>query len=42
MLLKQNLEFEERNSHVHREFPVKLESSNLSRDNIISRKIGRI
>ena len=29
------------NSHVHRQFPRKFESSNVSRDNV-SRKIGRI
>ena len=36
----QNLNFKGWNSQVHREFPRKFESSNLSRDNL-SREIGR-
>ena len=38
--LKQNLNIKGWNSHVHREFPGKLESSNLSMDDL-SREIGR-
>ena len=37
--LKQNLNFEGSNSHVHREFPGNLESTNLRRDDMI-REIG--
>ena len=36
---KQHLNIQGRNSHVHREFPGKLEASNLSRE-ILSREIG--
>ena len=39
--LKQNLNLKGWDSHVHREFPGKPESSNLSMDIIISRAIGR-
>ena len=39
-LLQQNLDFKGWNSRVHREFPGKLESTNLSRDTR-SREIGR-
>ena len=38
--LRQNLDFEWWNSHVHREFLGKFESTHLSRDNL-SRQIGR-
>ena len=40
VLLKHHLNFKGWNSHVHREFSGKSESSNLSRDNV-SREIGR-
>ena len=39
--LEQNLDFKEWNSHVHRGFPGKFESSNPNRDNV-SREMGRI
>ena len=40
VLLKHNLNSKGWNSHVHRGFPGKFESSNVSRDNV-SREIGR-
>ena len=38
--LQHNVDVKGRNSHVHRGFPGKLDSSNVSRDNV-SREIGR-